>query len=84
MSFHHVSKGFFPGAGQCSETGAGNGRDYNLNIPLKEGEALQPVEDVPITPRHVLAEEVRHDVSRLSSFHLIALLDVLARKEGDQ
>ncbi|CAM9929281.1 unnamed protein product [Ectocarpus fasciculatus] len=37
MSFHHVSKGFFPGAGQCSETGAGNGRDYNLNIPLKEG-----------------------------------------------
>lgn len=39
MSFHHVSKGFFPGAGQCSETGAGNGRDYNLNIPLKEGEA---------------------------------------------
>ncbi|CAB1100062.1 unnamed protein product [Ectocarpus sp. CCAP 1310/34] len=37
MSFHHVSKGFFPGAGQCSETGAGNGRHYNLNIPLKEG-----------------------------------------------
>lgn len=40
MSFHHLAKGFFPGAGQCSETGAGNGRDFNLNIPLKEGDFL--------------------------------------------
>lgn len=38
MSFHHLAKGFFPGAGQCCETGAGNGRDFNLNIPLKEGD----------------------------------------------
>ncbi|CAN0203713.1 unnamed protein product, partial [Hapterophycus canaliculatus] len=37
MSFHHLAKGFFPGAGQCSERGAGSGRDFNLNIPLKEG-----------------------------------------------
>ncbi|CAN0017712.1 unnamed protein product [Pylaiella littoralis] len=37
MSFHHLAKGFFPGAGQCSETGGGKGRGFNLNIPLKEG-----------------------------------------------
>ncbi|CAM9686624.1 unnamed protein product [Scytosiphon promiscuus] len=37
MSFHHLAEGFFPGAGQCSERGAGNGTDFNLNIPLREG-----------------------------------------------
>ncbi|CAM9855906.1 unnamed protein product [Sphacelaria rigidula] len=38
VSFHHLAKGFFPGSGHCSETGAGKGRGFNLNVPLMEGE----------------------------------------------
>lgn len=37
LSFHHLGKGFFPGGGHCCEAGAGRGRGYNLNVPLKQG-----------------------------------------------
>ena len=47
LSFHHLAKGFFPGAGHCSETGAGTGRGFNLNVPLKEGRPNMVIRVVP-------------------------------------
>ncbi|CAM9671142.1 unnamed protein product, partial [Discosporangium mesarthrocarpum] len=37
VSFHHLSKGFFPGSGRCAEKGIGRGLNFNVNVPLKEG-----------------------------------------------
>ena len=44
VSFHQYgnspddpSKIFFPGTGHIDETGAGAGRRYSVNVPLKEG-----------------------------------------------
>ena len=36
VSFHKYGN-FFPGTGHMYETGAGSGRCYSVNIPLKEG-----------------------------------------------
>jgi len=37
MSLHLKEDGFFPGSGDSENVGLGNGRFYNLNVPLKEG-----------------------------------------------
>ncbi len=29
--------GFYPGSGDVSDVGLGNGKYFNLNVPLKEG-----------------------------------------------
>ena len=36
VSFHKYGN-FFPGTGHMYETGAGSGRCYSVNVPLKEG-----------------------------------------------
>jgi len=37
MSLHLKEDGFFPGSGDSENIGLGNGRFFNLNVPLKEG-----------------------------------------------
>ena len=36
VSFHRYGN-FFPGTGHMFEVGAGAGRQYSVNVPLKEG-----------------------------------------------
>ena len=36
VSFHRYGD-FFPGTGDLKETGAGEGLNYSLNVPLKKG-----------------------------------------------
>ncbi|KAF6041338.1 Hdac3 [Bugula neritina] len=37
VSFHKYGNYFFPGTGDMYEIGAGSGRYYSVNVPLKEG-----------------------------------------------
>lgn len=37
VSFHKYGQQFFPGTGDVNEIGAGRGRLYSLNVPLKDG-----------------------------------------------
>jgi len=37
LSFHKYGEQFFPGTGDITEIGAGEGRLYSLNVPLKTG-----------------------------------------------
>lgn len=37
VSFHRFGTNFFPGTGGLSDIGAGAGKNYSLNIPLRSG-----------------------------------------------
>lgn len=37
LSFHKYETGFFPGTGSLHDRGYGKGKNYTLNIPLKDG-----------------------------------------------
>lgn len=37
VSFHKYGQYFFPGTGDMFETGSESGRNYSINVPLKEG-----------------------------------------------
>ena len=37
VSFHKYGNNFYPGTGDMYEIGAGSGRYYSINVPLKEG-----------------------------------------------
>ncbi|ELU03635.1 hypothetical protein CAPTEDRAFT_148478 [Capitella teleta] len=37
VSFHKVASGFFPGTGLIEDIGIGRGRNYTVNVPLKDG-----------------------------------------------
>jgi histone deacetylase 1/2 len=37
VSFHKFGGGFFPGTGDSANMGAGRGRGYALNVPLRDG-----------------------------------------------
>lgn len=37
ISFHKFAQGFFPGTGDLDETGKGNGKLFNINVPLQTG-----------------------------------------------
>jgi len=37
VSFHKHAHGFFPGSGASNDIGKGQGRNFSLNIPLRDG-----------------------------------------------
>jgi histone deacetylase 1/2 len=37
VSFHKYGDDFFPGTGDIRNTGVGSGKDFALNVPLKDG-----------------------------------------------
>lgn len=37
VSFHHYAPGFYPGTGRITQVGAGKGKYYTVNVPLKAG-----------------------------------------------
>ena len=37
LSFHHASRGFFPGTGSNADIGIGRGKHHDINVPLGRG-----------------------------------------------
>jgi acetoin utilization deacetylase AcuC-like enzyme len=37
LSFHHASRGFFPGTGGVADVGIGRGKHHDINVPLGRG-----------------------------------------------
>lgn len=37
LSFHQYGEDFFPGTGDINSIGAGDGKYYSLNVPMKKG-----------------------------------------------
>lgn len=37
LSFHNYELGYFPGSGSLCDIGAGKGKYYSVNVPLKSG-----------------------------------------------